>query len=811
MKTIGFFEALAHDLSYTLRTVRKNPAFAATAVLTLALGIGGATAMFTLIRSVLLKPLAYRDPDRLVQISGGATSVRFEEMKNGARSYSGLGDYLDNVFDVTLSGGAEPEVLKGMTVSANFLDILEVQPLLGRGFRPEEEDKAGPPVALLSAGLWRRRFDGDPSVLGRTMTLSTVPYTVVGVLPAGFAFPHPDVDVWITKPSRFVDTFSPLLGVFGRLNPGVSIAQATSELAVLNQRYRAAHPGMLDGKANSVERVVALKDRLVDNVRLMLWLLFGAVGFVLLIACANVASLLLARAASRSREFAVRAAVGASRLRIIGQLLAESVTLAVAGGALGVLLAKWSLIGIAHMTALDLPRAGEIQLDGLVLGFAVLLSIATGVLFGLAPAIGASRPDLAAVMRSSGEAAGSIGKRKAALGLSARGALVVAQIALSMVLLIGAALLMRSLARLYGVDPGFNPRNLLTLQISLPFSRYSTGEKQAAFFDELARRLQSAPGVRSAAAALTLPMMKFPRTPIQLASQPLRPLNQRPLAAIQDVTTGYFKTFEVPLKRGRDFSERDAAGAPFTAIVNESFARLFWPAYPNGLDPVGQRILIGARADAVEIVGIVADMHQGLDRDPFPAVFRPFDQYPLSSAAFAVRTSGDPLRFVHAVRDQVLAIDRDQPISSVQTMEDLIEAEGGQRRVTLTLLEFFGGVALLLAAIGIYGIVAYSVAQRTREFGIRRALGAQDADILRLVVRQGIVLTVAGVALGIGGALALTRVMASLLFRTSAADPAAFAAVALLFLVVASAASYIPARRAMRLDPSRALQAEPVR
>ena len=805
------FETLVRDLGYALRSMRKNPAFAATAVLTLALGIGGTTAMFTVIRCVLLKPLAYRDPDRLVQVSGGATSTRFKEMREAARSYSGLGDYLNSVFDVTLSGGAEPEVLKGMTVSANFLDILEAQPLLGRGFRPEEEEDAGPPVALLSSALWRGRFEGDPKILGRSITISTVPYTVIGVLPPGFAFPQPGVDIWVSKPSRFVDAFSPLLRVFGRLNPGVSLQQASAELAVLNQHYRAAHPGMLDGKPDGktspVERGVPLKDRLVDDVRRMLWLLFGAVGFVLLIACANVAGLLLARAASRSREFAVRAAVGASRGRIVSQLLAESVVLAVAGGAMGVLLARWSLSGLTHMTAVNLPRAGEIQLDGRVLAFAVLLSISTGVLFGLIPSLGASRPDLAAVLRASGEAASLTGKRKIALGLSPRGALVVAQIALSMVLLIGAALLMQSLARLYGVNPGFNPSNLLTVHISLPHTGYETGQKQAAFFDELVRRIESVPGIRGAAASLTVPMTSFPRTPVQLADQPLQPLNQRPLAAIQDVTTGFFRTFQVPLKRGRDFSERDAAEAPLTAIVNESFARLFWPAYPNGDDPVGRHVLIGARKDRVEIVGIVADMHQGLEKDPSPAIFRPFDQYPLSGAAFAVRTSGDPLKFVPAVRDQVLGLDRNQPISSVETMQDLMEAEGGQRRVALTLLASFAGAALLLAVIGIYGVIAFSVAQRTQEVGIRRALGAQDGDILRLVIRHGVVLTAAGVGLGIGGALALTRVMTALLFRTSAADPATFAGVALLFLGVASAASYLPARRAARLDPMAALRA----
>jgi putative ABC transport system permease protein len=808
MSLFGLLESIWSDGRHALRALRQNPVFAVTAVLTLAIGIGGTTAMFTVIRSVLLKPLAYRHPDRLVELSRGATSVRFREMQNAARSYTELGAYLNDVFDVTLSGGAEPEVLKGISVSANFLNILGAQPLQGRGFRPEEDTAGGPRVTMISEALWQSRFAGNRSILGKTATLFGIPYTIIGILPGGFQFPAPGVDVWITRPTEFVNTTSPLLAVFGRLNPGVSSQQATSELAVLNQQYRGAHPGMLDGKADTVERVVPLKERLVDNVRVVLWLLFGAVGFVLLIACANVASLLLARAASRSREFAVRAAIGASRVQIVSQLLAESVVLAVAAGVLGVLFARWSLLGIAHMTALDVPRAGEIQLDGTVLSFTVLLAIATGVLFGLIPSLSASRPDLAAVLRTSGAARNSSGKRTVALGLSPRGALVVAQVALSMVLLIGAALLMQSLGRLYGVKPGFNPTNFLTFHISLSPPRYGTPQKQAMFFNELVQRVELLPGVRGAAATFTLPMMIFPQTPVQLANEPLEPLNQRPLAAIQDVTTDYFRTLEVPLRRGREFSDRDSASAPLTAIINESLARLLWPAYPNGVDPVGQRIVIGARADSVEIVGIIADMHQVLEKDPLPAVFRPFDQYPLTSAAFLVRTSSDPLKFVTAVRDQVLAIDPDQPISAVQTMEDLIEAEGGQRRVVLVLLGFFAGAALLLAAIGIYGVIAYSVAQRSQEIGIRRALGAQDAEILRLVVGQGLGLALLGAAAGIGGALALTRVMTSLLFHTNAIDPATFAGVALLFVLVALAASYIPARRASRVDPMVALRYE---
>jgi putative ABC transport system permease protein len=812
MHCFEFLGTIWRDLLYTLRTMRKNPAFAVTAVLTLALGIGGNTAMFTVIRAVLLKPLAYRDPDRLVHISGGATSTRFEEMRTAARSYSELGAFAVGIENIAFSGGTGPELLRGARVSANFLRTLGVEPMLGRSFTSEEDAPGGHNVTMISSELWRNRFGGDPMIAGRTVTLDSTPYTIIGVLPAGFQFPFPGLDMWVTRPSEWSvippqgRRLSPILSVFGRLKPQVDVEQASAELAVLNRQYATAHPGMLDSKPNSIERVRPLKDELVANVRSLLWMLFGAVGFVLLIACANVASLLLTRATSRSREFAVRAALGAGRGRLIGQLLAESILLACAGGALGVLLAKWSLSAIPRISAFDLPRTGEIRMDGMVLGFAMTLSIATGVLFGLVPSLGASRPDLAGGLRVSGAAASSVGSKRVMLWFSTRGVLVVGQVALSIILLIGAALLIESLVRLYSVNPGFNPAHLLTLRLSLPSSRYDTSQKQAAFFDELARRVQLLPGVRGAAATFTLPMMGFAQTPVQLASELPQPLNQRPLVMIQNVTAAYFRTLEIPLKRGREFSERDGADAPLTAIINESLARVLWPAYPNDVDPVGQHVLIGAKPAPVEIVGVVADMHQVLERDPWPAVYRPFDQVPLVSAAFIVRAAGDPLQFVHAVSDQVIAIDRDQAVSAVQSMEDLMEAEGGQRRLLLLLLACFAGVALLLSVIGIYGVIAYSTAQRTQEIGIRRALGAQDADILRLVVGQGIALTFGGIALGLAGALALTRVMTSLLFKTSDTDPMAFGGVALLFVLVAFAASYIPARRAARIDPATALR-----
>jgi putative ABC transport system permease protein len=797
------------DLQYALRTLRRNPIFALTAVLTLALGMGANTAIFSVVHAVLLKPLEYHDSNRLVRLSGGATAARFEAIGQ-ARSFTEAGAFTVFTENVTLSGPDGPEPLKGARVSANFLRILGITPLYGRSFLPEEES-AGPQVVLISAELWQRRFGGDPRIVGGTATLAAAPYTIIGVLPPGFQFPFPGLEVWrpwqpSTMPTQ-ARLNSPILSVFGRLKPGVNLEQASAELAVIHRQYALAHPGALDAKPKQVETVTPLKDQLVRNVRSLLWMLFGAVGFVLIIACANVASLLLARATSRSREFAIRAALGAGRGRLVKQLLAESLLLSFAGGALGLLLARWSLAGIARLPGLELPRMSEIHLDGMALAFAVVLSVATSLLFGLAPSLRASRPDLAGVMKAAGEGAPSGGPRRLALWLSPRGLLVAGQVALSIVLLIGATLLIESLARLRRVNPGFQPANLLTMQIALSQTRYDTIPKSAAFFEELVRRVESVPGVRGAAVTLTLPTTGFAGTPVQATGQPLLKLNERPIAILQSVTPGYFRTLGIPLRRGRDFATQDTVTAPLVVIVNESLARRFWPAYPSGEDPVGRYVLVGANPQPMQIVGIAADVRQAsLADDAGPGVYRPRTQNPPMSAMFAVRTEGDPLRFVNAIRSQVTAIDRDQAITAVKTMADVMEASEAQRRSIMILLGLFAGAGLLLAVVGIYGVIAYSVGQRTKEIGIRRALGAQQNDVLSLVVGQGLGLTLAGVVVGIAGALALTRVMRGLLFQVSPADPATFAGIALLVVVVSLAASFIPARRAARIDPMTALR-----
>lgn len=800
------------DVRYALRVMRQKPVFAATAVLTLALAIGGNTAMFTVIRAVLLKPLQYPDADRLVRISGGTTPTRFLEMRATARSFAELGAYVGPE-NVTLSDGAEPEVLKGVRVSANFLRGLGVEPMLGRTFRAEEDSASGAPVAMISADLWERRFGADPRIAGKTATLASATYTIIGVLPPHFQFPFADLDIWLTAPTEEPliiprsRALSPFLTVFGRLKPGVTMQQADAELKVIRHQYAQAHPAMLDAKARPVE-VTAMKDELVADVKSMLWMLFGAVGLVLLIACANVAGLLMARASARTREFAVRSALGAARSRLIRQLLAESVLLSLAGGVLGVLLAAWILRGIPKITAFDLPRAGEIQLDWVVLGFTAALSIATGMLFGLAPSWGASRPDLLVTLRASGEAGSQGAPRRILAALNLRGLLVVGQIALSIVLLIGAALLVESIAHLRHVDIGFNPSHLLTVRVTLPPLRYDTDRKRAAFYDALIQRVDALPGIHGAVAAAVLPMMGQPGTPVQNAAEPPLRLNERPIAGIRNVTPGYFQTLEIPLRRGRDFKGQDREDSQRVTIVDENLARQFWPSYPRGLDPVGQRVFIGGiNPKPVEIVGIVADMRQGLDGNAWPGtVYQPFAQGAPQSALFAIRTDGDPLRFTRAVREQVQALDPDETIENVRTMEDRVEEQVGQRRLLMILLESFAAVALLLALMGIYGVISYSVAQRTQEVGIRRALGARQRDILWLMVRQGVGLVLVGIALGLCGAFALTRLATAVLFGVKATDPATFIGTALLFLFVALGASYIPARRAARIDPMAALR-----
>jgi putative ABC transport system permease protein len=816
---ISFAEEIGQDLHFAVRTLAKSRMLAFTALITLALGIGANTAMFTVIRGVLLKPLAYADPDRLVRLSVddpklnvkdvGFNQIRFEELKAAAQSFTEIGAFFIAREDMTLAGSGDPESIKTGRVSHNILRILGIAPVLGRSFLPEEDAPRGRAAMMISSELWQRRFNADPLIVGKTVSLNSTPTTIVGVLPPGFAFPAADLDAWVPQPAEYSGLAPPLrrsagyLVAIGRLKPGVSLEQARSEMDVVSRQYAAYHPN----DASATMRIALLRDQLVANVRPMLWTLLGAVGLVLLIACANVASLLLTRASSRSREFAVRAALGAPRRRVIAQLLTESLLLACSGGAIGVVLARWAIAAVVRTNALHLPRADEIRLDPVVLAFTTGIAVVAGMVFGLFPALTASRPDLMKALRTGSEL-GQEPARAGVLRVSIRGLLVVSQVALCVILLAGAALLLESFARLLGTDPGFRSANLLTMQIALPTARYDW-RKQRSFFEELIERVQTLPGVSAAAVARTVPMTALIATPVAIGELPPVPLKDRPTAQFQTVSPSFFQTMAIPLRRGRQFDARDRSDSGArTLIVNERLARLFFPNYPRGQDPIGQHVLIGnAPGGGAEIVGVVADARdRALDRATIPAIYLPLADNPSATAGLIVRSQGDPHSLINSIRAQVLEMDRDLAISNVKTIDEMIDDSIGPRRLTLLLLGGFAGIALLLALVGIYGVIAQSVVERTRELAIRGALGAQPADILQLVLREGVVLTLAGTVIGVAGALALTRFMTSLLFQVSATDPLAFAAIALLFTGVSVAAAYIPARRASRIDPLAALR-----
>jgi putative ABC transport system permease protein len=821
MNGLGFLSALRQDLRFAARMIAKRPGFSAAIVLTVALGIGANTALFSVIRAVLLRPLGYTDPQRLVILTRGATPVHVDEFRAAARSYTETGVFAGGAEQMALTGTGEPQVVNAARVSGNFLNILGVAPVIGRSFLPPEDRPGGPDVAMISTRLWRRNFGDKPGILGHAITLAGTPYTIIGVLPPRFAFPFADADtdVWITRPIEWSQMpvkfrpLSPYLHIFGRLKPNLSLQQAGTELAVLNRQYATAHPAMLDAKPDNADdpaRVRSLQESIVADVRLPLLLLSGAVGLLLFIVCANVASLLLARAATRAREFAVRAALGAGRSRLLRQLLTESTLLSMLGGVLGVLLAWAALRSIRTATALELPRSSEIHLDLGVLGFALALSVLTGLLFGLAPALSAFRRDLAAVLQ--GNLATPRGRFRRGLAapfnVGPRGLLVAGQVALSLVLLVSAGLLLQSLAHLYQVDPGFRAGNVLTMSVSLSPSQYDTDAKRARFYRQLVERVEALPGVDDASVTLTLPTTGWAGAPIRIAGRPELLLNQRPIAILQQISPDYFRTLQIPLMRGRAFSNADNATAPGVAIINESLARRFWPQYPRGENPLGQRLLVGSSKQPLEIVGVATDVHQeGRDTEPTPGFYLPNAQQPPQAAILILHTKGDPASFAAPVRRQVLALDHNQPISDVKTLSAVLDASEIQRRLMFSLLGAFSVVATLLAVLGLYSVISYSVVERTREIAIRQALGAQRGSILALVLRQGLGLALGGVVFGIAAAAGLTRLLNSMLFGVKAIDPVTFLLAGALFLIVALAASYIPARRAAAIEPMAALRA----
>ena len=805
---------MLQGLRYALRMLGKSPGFTAIAILTLALGIGANTAIFSVVNALLLRPLPLHEPERLVFFSGSdprfagrgflpMSLLVYEMIRDRTHSLSGITAFCAE--GTTLTGNGDPQQLHAALVSPNFLQVLQVQPVMGRGFETADGQAGAKPVALISHKLWQARFGGDPAILGHSITLGQEATTIIGVMPSEFPFPYPDLDVWMTGLMRYtglqpeqIRNGGGYLTAIGRLAPDAGIQQASTEVASVRQQYVKEHSGSPDADPRIQLILTPLQQQLVSDVRPALLLLTCAAGLVLLIACANVASLMLARATSRAREFAVRAALGASRRRIIRQLLAEGVLLALAGAALGVVLAQWGVSALVHASGQNLPGYRPIRVDLQVLAFTAIISLGTMLVFGLLPALGASRPDLNGVLRDS-----AWGTTGGARRHWLRGMVVVSQIALSIVLLIGAGLLVESFRRLHSVELGFNPQHALTMGISLPPAKYPDDARRSRFVADVVERLKAMPGVRSATASLGLPLAIGVVAPFLADGQPIVPMGERPIGVWTAVTPGYFKTIEIPLIEGRDFTDADDENAPKRVIVSRSLARRYWPDE----SPIGKHIAYARREYIAEIVGVAADVKtRGLDLDAGMVYYTPHRQFAWPNVSLTFRTEGDPRLLLNSARAVVFSADRDLPVNNPRTLEALVNEVLSDRRQTMYMVAGFAGVALLLAVVGLYGVMAYSVAQRTAEIGIRQAVGAQRADIFRMVLNQGLRLSVAGIVIGVIAALALTRLLAAMLFHLSSTDPLTFAGISMLFLLVALAASIIPAWRATRVDPLVALR-----
>jgi putative ABC transport system permease protein len=805
------------DLRFGLRMLRKNPCFSLAAILTLALGIGGNTAIFTITSAVLLKPLPYQDPQQLVSLdaeqkdhqSRCCTLAWSDLIRDRNQSFSGVAVSAPDTADFT--GRGEPMQLPIARVSPNFFALLGVKPQLGQVFSEGDGRPEGRRVVLISNALWQSRFGGDRNAIGQSITLDSTPYTVIGVLPGGIQFPFLGAQAEVWSPRYFeYSLFTPqrlrmgvgYLSLFARLRPGVSRERAMAELQVLHQQYRKENPAMPDADPGVSASVTRLQDSVVADIRPKLLILSIVVGVVLAIACANVAGLLLSRALARRKEIAIRTALGAPRGMIIQQLLTESVLLALIAGALGL---GFSVAGTRSLTSLaqsSLPQGVPIGMDARVLLFALLLSVLTGIVFGIFPALQLSRTNVNSTLRDEGH--GSTGSHTRA---QLKSVLVIGEVALSLILLIIAGLLVRSFSKLLSVNPGFDPRNVLTMNVSLPAVKYAEAEKQIAFFDELLRRVSALPGTRSAAISAALPLTPKRITPVLPEGQPEVPLAERPFIIIEATSPGFLETLNIPLRAGRRFNEADNATAPKVILVNETLARRYWP----NQNAVGKHILIGRQPAPAEIVGLTADVkNKGLAVETAPQIYFPFPQIPWGNMNLLLRTANDPHSLISAVRAQISSLDPDQPVTSIQTVEELMDSSRAQPRFMMLLLGLFSATALALAVIGLYGVLAYSVAQRQGELGIRLALGAERSDIFRLVVGQGLGLTLVGVLIGLALALGLSFAMSNaasgLLYRVGTRDLAAFTIAPLAFVFIALLASYLPARRASRLDPSEALR-----
>ena len=810
------------DLRFGVRTLLKSPGFAAVAVVTLALGIGANSAIFSVVNGLLLQPLPYPESERLAIIwthSPGAnveqdwpSPGQFAAVKSEASAFEDLALAQGTSLNLAVDGGAERVGV--VRATSNLFSLLGARPALGRVLLPEEDAPGRPPAAVLSHGLWQRRFGSDPNVLGRALTLNGQSYTVVGVMPADFALGYevmptvgaieqPDVLLPLALTAeRAASQGDENYNILARLRPGATVEQAQVELDLTARRLGQQFPDYYPPSRAFRLSVRPLLEQVVGDVRTALLILLGAVGFVLLIACANVANLLLARAAVREKEMAVRTAIGAGRWRIVRQLLTESVALSAAGGALGLLVAFWGLEALRSLAPGNIPRLQMVALDWRVLLFTSVVTICTGVLFGLAPALRGSRVNLGETLKEGGRAlAGGGGQRL-------RNGLVVTEIALSLVLLVGAGLLIRSFMRVQQVEPGFDPRGLLSLRLSVAGTGYQ-GERGTEYYQKLLERVRTLPGVESAGAASILPLGGGIGWGSITIEGYVPTTGQEAIQSDQRIAgPGYFETMRVPLLRGRLFDERDAEDSTPVAIIDENMARTYWP----GTDPVGRRLKSGSADDDtpwMTVVGVVGNVKQyALDADSRVTFYAPHTQRPSGTMYVVARTSGDAEGLAPAVVREARAIEPNVPVFDVKTMERRLSESLARRRFAMLALGLFALVAMLLAAVGIYGVMSYSVAQRTREIGVRVALGARSRDVLGLVLRRGMILTLVGIGAGLAGAFALTRLMGSLLFGVSATDPLTYAAIALLLAAAALLACFIPARRATKVDPMMALRYE---
>ncbi|HEY0380187.1 MAG TPA: ABC transporter permease [Pyrinomonadaceae bacterium] len=799
------------DIRYGIRVLLKTPGVTFVAVLALALGIGANTAIFSVVNTVLLRPLPYDKPEQL------AVALNFNQKRGltqNSFSFPNFSDYRaqNNSFDSLAAyndtssalAGESPEQVAGVSATADVFRVLSVKPLLGRTFAPEDERPGGVPVAVISHGMWQRRFGSDPNVVGKQITLDGRSKTVIGVLPADFKFQFTEDPPEFWTPMDPDDDLNKQRGanylhLLGRLKDGVTLRQAEAELKAIASRLEQQYQSE---NANRTITLVSAQENLVGDLKPTLLVLLGAVAFVLLVACANVANLLLARAAGRGREMALRTALGASRPRIIRQLLTESLLLSLIGGVLGLLLSLWGIDLLGAFVPADIPRVGETRLDLTVLFFTLGATLLTGLIFGLAPALSATKLHLNEALKEGGRSA-SEGRGRHRM----RSLLIVSEVSLSLVLLVGAGLLIKSFIRLRNVNPGFDARGVLTASLSLSSVKYQEEEQQTRFIEQAVARAAQVQGVEAAGAVMPLP---FSGNNLSISyavdGQPEPPPGERPVSGARVITPGYLRAMGIPVIRGRDFTERDDDKAPKVVLINETLARKHFA----GDDPVGKRLNLGLNDINGEVVGVVGDVRsRNLSKEAGPEFYVPYAQVPIGDVSLVVRTSSaDPTPLTQALRSAVQEIDRDQPLYEVHTMNALVAESVSRQRFSMTLLALFAGLALMLASVGIFGVMSFLVTQRTHEIGIRMALGAQRRDVLKMIVGQGMKLTLVGVALGLAAAFALTRLMSSLLYGVSATDPLTFAGVSLLLAAVALLACYVPARRAMRVDPMVALRYE---